>query len=493
MHGETDEGARFHLGDVVGELPGVGGLGPGFEGGGEVHPAFPPPGEQLGDVPEAEELPLHRTFLYGIGNFGSGAWFAFNNFILPLFLDALHVPAPAIGLLASTRSVEGSVLQPVVGAWSDRIWTQRLGRRRPFIAVFVPLSAAFVLLTPFLPGLSTWGPLAGLQSLLGLNDHHNRFVLILIVAAIFLFTVFFNIMYDPYQALLADISPERQRGRVNGVFQALGAFGQSSILILAALTISGKHPDLTGMFLICGLGLALFFVPTILGVREPRALPGLGRRRRYTARDYWNGLRGDPQVQLYYLNQAFLWFGINAITPYLTLYATHEAGFSDGGALTLDFILLLCSAIFVWPLGLLGDRIGLKRVFLFGMICMAGAALAGVFTHDALLLYIVVAVAGLGNAAQTAASFPLLTQIVPGDQMGLYTGLVSTVTSIAAPASTAIAGFLILRYGYSAMFPFVALMFLACLVPLYLLRVDRSIVQQAKRQHLANAAAAVGS
>jgi maltose/moltooligosaccharide transporter len=127
------------------------------------------------------------------------------------------------------------------------------------------------------------------------------------------------------------------------------------------------------------------------------------------------------------------------------------------------------------------------------MICMAGAALAGVFTHDALLLYIVVAVAGLGNAAQTAASFPLLTQIVPGDQMGLYTGLVSTVTSIAAPASTAIAGFLILRYGYSAMFPFVALMFLACLVPLYLLRVDRSIVQQAKRQHLANAAAAVGS
>src|SRR5262249_10500654 len=90
-------------------------------------------------------------------------------------------------------------------------------------------------------------------------------------------------------------------------------------------------------------------------------------------------------------------------------------------------------------------------------------------------------VAGFGNAAQTAASYPLLTQIVPDDQMGLYTGLLSTVTSIAAPASTAIAGFLILEYSYSAMFPFVAAMFLLCLIPLALLRVEKSGVEQAKR------------
>ena len=195
--------------------------------------------------------------------------------------------------------------------------------------------------------------------------------------------------------------------------------------------------------------------------------------------------KSDPQVGLYYANQAFLWFGINAITPYLTLYAEKEVGFTFSEALRLDFILLLSSAIFVWPLGLLGDRIGLKRVFLFGMICMAGAALAGIFTRDAVMLYIVVAVAGLGNAAQTASSFPLLTRLVPADQMGLYTGLVSTVTSIAAPASTAIAGGLIQAYTYSAMFPFVTAMFLLCLVPLALLRVEKSKVQQAKRSRLA--------
>jgi MFS family permease len=433
-------------------------------------------------VAEAEELPLRRSFLYGSGNFGSGVWFAFNNFILPGFLDPLHVPAPIIGLLASTRSFEGSVIQPVVGAWSDRTWSRRLGRRRPFIVRFVPISALFVVLTAFFPDLVNVGPLSGVARALHIPP--TGLVLGLVFAGIFLFTVTFNIMYDPYQALLADITPERQRGRVNGVFQALGASGQSFILIIGAFFL-GAVGGVTGLFLICGISLAVFFIPTVLGIREPRELPGVERHRRYTLRDYWNGIKSDPQVGLYYANQAFLWFGINAITPYLTLYAEKEVGFTFAEALRLDFILLLSSAIFVWPLGVLSDRVGLKRVFLFGMICMAGAALAGIFARDAVMLYIVVAVAGLGNAAQTASSYPLLTRLVPADQMGLYTGLVSTVTSIAAPAATAIAGGLIQVYTYSAMFPFVAAMFLLCLVPLALLRVEKSKAQQAKRARLA--------
>jgi MFS/sugar transport protein len=192
MRDDTSEPGRYHLGDVVGELPGVGGLGPGFEGGGEVHPAVPPAGEHPAGVAEAEELPLRKSFLYGSGNFGSGVWYAFNNFILPGFLDPLHVPAPIIGLLASTRSFEGSVIQPVVGAWSDRTWSRRLGRRRPFIVRFVPISALFVILTAFFPDLVNVGPLGGVARALHIPP--TGLVLGLVFAGIFLFTVTFNIM-----------------------------------------------------------------------------------------------------------------------------------------------------------------------------------------------------------------------------------------------------------------------------------------------------------
>jgi MFS family permease len=221
----------------------------------------------------------------------------------------------------------------------------------------------------------------------------------------------------------------------------------------------------------------------VFGIREPRTLSGTSESHRYTLQDYWNGLRADPQILLYFANQFFLWFGINAITPYLTLYATHQAHFNTTEAFGLVLVLLLSTALFVWPFGLLGDRIGLKQVFVIGVVCLSGASIAGIFTYALVPLYIIVFVAGIGNAAQTAASFPLMTRIVEADQMGLYVGLESLVTSIAAPLSAGLAGVLIQLYSYSTMFPFVAAMFVLSLVPLAILRMEKSLAY--RRRHAA--------
>src|SRR5438270_10191345 len=83
--------------DSVGEMPGVGGLGMGFEGGGAVRPAVSPPGDHPASTPAGAEVPLAKSLLYSSGNLGSGVFYAFNNFILPIFLDALHMPAILIG------------------------------------------------------------------------------------------------------------------------------------------------------------------------------------------------------------------------------------------------------------------------------------------------------------------------------------------------------------------------------------------------------------
>ncbi|HEX9037139.1 MAG TPA: MFS transporter [Ktedonobacterales bacterium] len=462
--------------ETPGSLPGVGGLGPGFEGGGAAEPALPPSHSPV-DIPR---LPFRGAALYSSGNFGSGVFYGFNNFILTIFLHALHVPLPLNDLLGSTRSFEGAVLQPLVGAWSDRTWRERLGgRRRPFIYWFTPICAFFLIATPFLAQLTTLGRPFGWSS--------NLTAIILASAAIFLFTLTFNVMYDPYQALLADITPDKQRGAVNGLFQAFGALGQVTVLVLAIVLSTANHGDLpaTPLFLFTGIALMVCFLPTVLGVREPRALPGGRDAHRFGPRDYWRGLREDPQVALYFANQFFLWFGINAITPNLTYYAQDHLHFDDTQALVLSFILLLTSALFVWPFGLLGDRIGLKRTFLLGVALMAAAAIAAVFIRDVIPLYIALAVAGTGNAAQTAASYPLLTRVTLPDRMGLYTGLSSTVTSIAAPAGALLSGTLIQSFGYPVFFPFVALMFLVSILPLAALRTERSIAQRVLRGELA--------
>src|SRR2546429_3917654 len=88
------------------------------------------------------DLSLATKLFYSAGSIGTGAFYSFNNFVLPPILKSFGAPDLLIGLLSSTRSIEGAVIQPTVGVLSDRVWT-RFGRRRVFMLIGVPLSAAF--------------------------------------------------------------------------------------------------------------------------------------------------------------------------------------------------------------------------------------------------------------------------------------------------------------------------------------------------------------
>src|SRR5258708_33695724 len=139
-----------------------------------------------------EPLTRSKTLLYSAGSIGAGAFYAFNNFVLPQLLRAAGASDLLTGLLSSTRSIEGAIIQPTIGALSDRT-RSRFGRRRPFIALGIPLSAAFFVFA------------ATQHDVLGLT------------IGIVLFSIFFNAAADPYVALLADISGLGERGVLQGV------------------------------------------------------------------------------------------------------------------------------------------------------------------------------------------------------------------------------------------------------------------------------------
>src|SRR6266508_6258830 len=124
-------------------------------------------------TPHVAPLTKSRTLLYSAGSVGAGAFYAFNNFVLPNVLKSFGASDLLIGLLSSTRSIEGAVIQPTVGALSDRVWT-RFGRRAPFIMVGIPLSAVFFISAAFVDTL--WA----------------------LALTIFLFSIFFNVAVDPY-------------------------------------------------------------------------------------------------------------------------------------------------------------------------------------------------------------------------------------------------------------------------------------------------------
>ncbi len=471
----------------LGYLPGVGGLGPGFEGGGTVEPAVPVLGTHPAGVPENASVSLRKALIYSSGNFGSGLYWALNSFILPLLFLSLHIEPVLNNLLSSTRSVEGTIVQPIVGAWSDRTWKGWLGRRRYFIVLFAPLSAFFVALTPFAAQAGGFG------HFIGLNE--NTTASVLVVATVILFTFTFNVMYDPYNALLADITPERQRGRVNGIFQATSGLGQVVILIttlILILVFGTGHVPLVPVCLVVTAVLLLSFLVTVVGIREPQRIPGAIRHERYTWREYWDGLRRDGQVMLYFANQFLLWFGISAVQFNLIYYSSIQLHLDAFGGIALAAILLITTAVSVGPLGLLSDRIGLKAVYVLGVVLMSSAGIAGTFITDHILIGIILAVAGIGNGAQTASSYPLLTRLVFPEEMGLYTGLSSSISSVAGPAAAIISGLVVGTLEsphFERLWPFVAGLFVLSLLPLAVLRIDKSRLARARAEQAAARAA----
>jgi len=370
-----------------------------------------------------------KTVLYSAGSVGAGAFFAFNNFVLPQLLEAAGAGDLLTGLLSSTRSIEGAIIQPTIGALSDRT-RGRFGRRRPFIALGIPLSAAFFVVA------------AGQHDVLGLT------------VGIFLFSIFFNAAADPYVALLADITTVSERGLLQGVSTAVQLASQVAFLLLISTASAGGGIPSWSYILVAGLMVGTFAV-TVLGVREPGVVDLTEERlglRRYVAE------LTEHRQALRYLGAIFVFMvGFSAVLPYLTLFITVDIGESEQIALALAAGTLLVTAVAAVGFGKLADQIGTKPVLVIGWTLLAAAAFGGMVVQRLPETVAVVVLAGIGNGAATAAGWPLLAALVPPEKTGVFAGLKAAAESIAIPASVVVAAELFLpAFSYRGVFVLLA-------------------------------------
>ena len=143
-----------------------------------------------------------RTFLLGTGFMSvSVVWGIYNTFLPPIY-DKLVSSTLLVGLIMTIDNILALVIQPWVGAKSDRTWT-RFGRRLPYVMVGMPLAGVLLL---GLPTAATWG-----------------------LGALLLFTVGMNIgmavSRTPIVSLMADLTPSRFRSSANGVINLMGGVG----------------------------------------------------------------------------------------------------------------------------------------------------------------------------------------------------------------------------------------------------------------------------
>jgi maltose/moltooligosaccharide transporter len=383
---------------------------------------------------------MPTMLLYAAGSFGTGAFYAFNNFVLPPILKSFGASDLLIGLLSSTRSIEGAVIQPTVGALSDRLWTP-IGRRRPFLLVGVPLSAAFFVAGAFVDNL------------------------VALAVVIFLFSIFFNVAVDPYTALLADIAPLEQRGWLSGL--ATGVQLVSSVAFLLAIRELSTSGSLLWGYVLVAAVLIVSFGLTFIGIREPRQFleDSADHHQRLSLRAYLDALLQQQQA-MRYLGTLFVYqFGLNAILPYLVLYIVEDIHEPQDVAFGLSAALLVVTALGAVVFGKLADRIGTRRVLAIGWALLALSAVGGVAVTSLSEVIVVVLLAGIGNGAATAVTWPLLSALIPPEKSGVFAGLKAAAESVAIPLSVIVAAEVFLpRFGYRGIFAMLALNIVLALV-----------------------------
>jgi EmrB/QacA subfamily drug resistance transporter len=117
-------------------------------------------------------------------------------------------------------------------------------------------------------------------------------------------------------------------------------------------------------------------------------------------------------------------------------------------------VFVLANAATILPLGRLGDIIGRKRVFTYGMIVYTLASLLAGFSSSGIYLVIFSFLQGIGCAMIFASAVALLSSVYPSNERGGALGIYITAIYVGLFLGPLLGGFLAQHFGWRSIFLF---------------------------------------
>ena len=340
--------------------------------------------------------------------------------IQPVLVAALvpeAVKGTALGVMNALGLVVAIVIQPMMGAISDRS-TARWGRRRPYILLGTSLDLVFL-------------------TLIGLAGNYW-----LLFAGVLLLQFASNTAHGPLQGLIPDLVPEERRGRAVGVKQVLEILGMIAGYLVSGYFLAQGQTWLALGSIMALLALAALFTVSLVREepsKEVPAEPMLG----HVLRIFNIDIRRHPDFAWWVLSRLFILLGMNLVRNYAVYYFAYLRGLSEaeaaGWASVLMAVIAVGIAIISYPAGHLADRVGRKPLnILSGMLGACGAFLflfakgqilflvAGLEVIDLLAYGTVI---GLSAGIFLSANWVWAIDLVPQDEVGRYLGVSNLATA----------------------------------------------------------------
>jgi maltose/moltooligosaccharide transporter len=334
-----------------------------------------------------------RLVVFSFGLFAMQTTWGFCGATLPLYLMTLTDSETVAGVVLALAGLFGVLMPVFAGSLSDRVrW--RLGRRKPFIAAGWAVVVSVLLVLPRITSL--WAALP----------------LILLFYAGFFVTV------APYFALLADIAPADRRGRAAGLMYLIGGIGIVLFLLFGA-PLWDTDPRLP--FLWAAGAIVLSVTIMLAGTREGGPAAGVPARL-----DIIPFLVSHRRVSTFYGAMILWWSGTWMVNFFFVIAARALFSISTKEAITGLFCSTFAYVVCALPLGILGDRIGHKRVTagglaLYCLMLFSVPLIGGVGT-----VYLCMALAGAGFSVLLSAAYAFFLRIIPEDKtaglLGIYMG-----------------------------------------------------------------------
>jgi len=340
--------------------------------------------------------------------------------LLPIFLTVtLGASMATVGAIQGVAEALAALTKVFSGAWSDH---QR--RRKPMIVLGYGLAA---LSKPLFPLASA--PLA-------------------VFLARALDRIGKGIRGAPRDALIADLTPESQRGAAFGLRQALDTVGAVLGPLLALCLLSGLGMEIRSVMWLAVLPAGLAVLLLWLAVREPETVPQQGAFASPLSRA---ALRQVPQrTWLGLLLAALLAKG--QFSDAFLILRMQDLGWQPAQAPLTLVLLNLVYALLAYPAGLLADRFGASRLLLLGwaMLCLAYLLLA--VATDSREGLMAILLAGGYMALTQGLMAAQVANMAPPAMRGTLFGLFNLLCGLVLLLLNSLGGWLWQHFGASLMF-----------------------------------------
>ncbi|PPK86429.1 maltose/moltooligosaccharide transporter [Neolewinella xylanilytica] len=378
--------------------------------------------------------------------------FALQNANVSRIFETLGASPDELPILWLAAPVTGLLVQPIIGYYSDRTWSEKWGRRRPFFAIGAILATVALFLMP------------------------NSTALWMAVLMLWLLDASINISMEPFRAFVGDMLPNEQRTSgfaMQSFFIGTGAVIASALPYiftnwfgLTNTAADGAIPDsVRWSFYLGGIAYFSAVMWTVFNSKEypPDDLDQL--REENAAQGIYDGIKESflgifrmpkTMVQLSAV-QFFSWFALFSLWIYMTPAVTsHVYGTSDTNSVAYnegaDWV-GICFAVYngvaalvAFLLPVLARYLNRKITHLLALFCGALGLGSIYFVGDPKLLLLSMVGVGIAWASILSMPYAIISSILPPNKMGYYMGVFNFFIVIPQIVAAGLLGFILTTF-----------------------------------------------